>query len=148
MNPRASEEHTDRHVRPGGHVMVLARGRMIVVCALAALLQAGCADKATSPSVPERDVSLVVSPTGGDPSSPVVADARITNVGKMPVWHCDGCGCGNGVELTVLGPDGTVVWLHDPRAVGPACPDGVVPLEPGRDVRGRLVFTGTLFMIG
>jgi len=125
--------------------MTLLRHGLIVACATAMVFQAGCASKVTRPSVTEFDISLLVSPTVGGPISPVVADVRITNVGNTRVWHCAGCGC-DGVELTVLGPDGNMVWLRDPRAVGPACPPLVVPLEPGRDVAGRLVFTGTLFI--
>jgi hypothetical protein len=130
----------------GGDIMALLQRALIVACTLAILLQGGCAGEVTRPSTTDVDISLVVSPRVGSSISPVVADVRITNSGNLRVWHCEGCSCGNGIELTVLGPDGTMVWLRDPKAVGPACPDGFAPLEPSRDVAGRLVFTGTLFM--
>ena len=120
----------------------------MVASALAVLLQAGCGGRTTRPAVTDVGLSLNISPAVGTPSPPVVADARVRNTGSARVWHCEGCGCGNGVGVTVLGPDGVAVWLHDPRALLPACPDGAVPLEPGGDLGGRLVFTGTLYVAG
>jgi hypothetical protein len=126
---------------------MLSRGAM-VVGALAVLLQSGCAERATRPIVTDVDLSLAASPAVGSPSLPVAADVRVSNVGNTRVWHCVGCGCGNGIALTVLGPDGVEVLLSDPNAPMPLCADGSEPLEPGGDLAGRLVFTGTLYEQG
>jgi len=128
--------------------MTLVPRVAIVAGALALLLQAGCAERAMRPAVTDIDLSLAASPAVGGPSLPVVADVRVSNAGNTRVWHCEGCGCGNGIGLTVLGPDGVEVWLRNPNAPVPLCPDGFTPLEPGRDLGARLVFTGTLYATG
>lgn len=128
--------------------MALLRHVMTIACVLALLLQAGCASNTTTtrPSVTRVDLSMEVSPAAGRPFYPIVADVWVKNVGNTRVWHCAGCGCGNGVGLDVLGPDGTRVLLWDPNAPVPLCADGPVPLDPGQELRGRIVFTGTLFV--
>ena len=128
--------------------MALVPRGAVVAGALAVLLQAGCSGRATRPTVTDVDLSVAASPVAGSPSLPVVADARVSNAGTTRVWHCEGCGCGNGIGLTVLGPDGVEVWLRDPNAALPLCPDAVMPLDPGRDLGARLVFTGTLYANG
>lgn len=121
---------------------------VVVVGAAAILLQAGCAGRATRPNVTGVNLALAVSPAEGSPSLPVVADVRLSNVGTTRVWHCEGCSCGNGIGFTVLGPEGGEVWLRDPNAQLPACPDGVTPLEPGQALGDHLVFTGALYESG
>lgn len=128
--------------------MALVPRSAMAAGALAVLLQAGCAERATRPTVTDVNLSVSASPAVGSPSLPVVADVRVSNAGNTRVWHCEGCGCGNGIGFTVLGPDGVEVWLRDPNAVVPLCADGVIPLEPGRDLGARLDFTGTLYVKG
>jgi hypothetical protein len=119
-----------------------------VVGALGILLEVGCAGRATRPTVTAVNLALAASSAEGSPSVPVVADVRLSNVGTTRVWHCEGCSCGNGIGFTVLGPDGDEVWLRDPNAVLPMCPDGVTPLEPGQALGDHLVFAGTLYEAG
>jgi len=110
------------------------------------LLQAGCSIKATHPVATQVQLALTASPGSGSPALPVVVNARVDNRGITRVWHCEGCGCGNGFSFTVLGPDGVAVATSDPRAQGPLCPDQDVPLEPGSNLSDRLLFAGTLYV--
>ncbi len=129
--------------------MSLAPSIPLVAGAIAVLvLQGGCVGEATRPSVTNVRLSLSAAPEVGSPSQPVAADVRVTNAGNTRVWHCEGCGCGNGIGFTVLGPEGAEVALRDPNAVLPLCPDGIVPLEPAAALGGRLVFSGTLYVTG
>jgi hypothetical protein len=118
------------------------------VGALAVVVQAGCASQMTRPNVTDIRLSLAVAPATGSPTQPVGLDVHVSNVGTTRVWHCDGCGCGNGISVSVLGPDGAEVELQDPNAPRPACPDGHVPLDP-RETLGRMFpFSGTLYVSG
>jgi len=113
--------------------------------AVAVLLQSGCAERPTLPRATHVQLSVTASPGSGSPALPVVVDARAENVWITRVWHCTGCGCGNGFGFSVLGPDGAAVWLSDPKGPWPLCPDGFTPLDPGTEIGDRLVFTGTLY---
>ena len=112
------------------------------------VLQAGCAKEGTRPAVTQVQLSVAAGPAMGSPSRPVAIDVRATNVGNMPVWRCEGCGCGNGIGVTVLGPDGAEVLLRDPNGVHPLCADGMVRLEPAGTIESRVVFSGLLYMAG
>ena len=120
----------------------------MIACALLLLVQSGCARKTTQPSVTQVDISVAASPATGSPALPVVADARVVNTGNTNVFHCVGCGCGNGLNFTVLGPDGNAVLLTDPHAPVPLCGDWFAALEPGSGLANRLTFTGTLYTPG
>jgi hypothetical protein len=119
----------------------------LIATAVAVLLQSGCASETTHPGATNVKLSLTASPGSGSPSLPVVVDARVDNLGITRVWHCEGCGCGTGLSFTVLGPDGVAVATSDPNGPWPLCPDHTAPLEPGRDIGDRLLFTGTLYVI-
>jgi hypothetical protein len=69
--------------------------------------------------------------------------SRVTNAGDTRVWHCGGCGCED--SFKVLGPDGSEVSLRDPKAAGPLCPVGIVPLEPEQTLEASDSFTGVLY---
>ena len=127
--------------------MSLATRAAAVVGALAVLVQAGCATRATRPIVTDIRMSLAVAPSAGGPSRPVVADVRVTNVGTTRVWHCQGCGCGNGIGLSVLGPDGAEVAISDPNVPHPACADGPAPFDPTRILERGFTFSGTLYVL-
>jgi len=116
-----------------------------VVGALAVLVQAGCIARTTRPIVTRVDLSVAALPAAGRPSVPIVIDARVTNAGSVPVWLCQGCGCGDGVALTVLGPDSVEVRLSDPGHPSPICPEVFGSFDPGHSLAERLVFTGTLY---
>ena len=109
------------------------------------ILQAGCARETTRPDVTEVQLSAAVGPAVGSPSRPVTIDVLAANIGNVPLWRCDGCGCGNGIGVSVLGPDGAEVLLRDPNAVLPMCADGMVRLEPAGTVGSRVVFSGVLY---
>lgn len=115
------------------------------VGALAVLVQAGCIARTTRPSVTGVDLSVAALPAAGRPSVPVVIDARVANSGSTRVFHCQRCGCGEGVALTVLGPDSVEVVLRDPGHPTPICPDVLGGFDPGQALAERLVFTGTLY---
>src|SRR5207249_8578832 len=110
-----------------------------------ALSTVGCARETTRPAITQVRIALNAAPATGDRSHPVALVVRVTHAGATRVWHCEGCGCGNGIHVTVLGPDGQTVALHDPNAIGPACPDGEVPLLRGGALEAHEAFTGTLF---
>jgi hypothetical protein len=116
-----------------------------VVSALAILVQFGCFPVTTRPSVTSVDLSVAALPASGRPSVPVVVDAEVTNAGSTRVWHCQGCGCGDGVALTVLGPDSVEVRIQDPGHPSPLCPDAFGSFDPGGSLAEHLVFTGTLY---
>ena len=114
----------------------------------AAVLQSGCGREPTHPAVTDIRVAVTAAPEVGSPSAPIAIHVLVTNVGNTRVWHCSGCGCGNGIGITVLGPDGTAVALTDPAAPMPLCPDGFVPLEPTQTLESGATFTGTLYQQG
>ena len=120
--------------------------RVAVVAGVLAVLQAGCAEKTTRPAITAVTLSLATSPAVGNPSQPIVADVRVRNVGDTRVWYIEGCGC-DAISLRVLGPDGLEVLLRDPKAPGPLCPCGNIPLESRHSLGGRFgFFTGTLYV--
>src|SRR5206468_10528448 len=110
--------------------------RSVATGAVLLALASGCAKSPTRPAIDDIRLSVSTLPSMGEPGHPVSIEIRVVNSGKREVWHCEGCGCGNGIGLEVLGPDGTRVELNDPRAVLPACPDGPAPLEPGGVLSG------------
>ena len=109
-------------------------------------LASGCTKSPTRPPVTEVRLSLAVQPSVGGPSSPISMVVSALNAGGTQLWHCEGCGCGNGVSLTVLAPDGTPVAPSDPRLPQPLCPDGAVPLRPGDVLTNGGRFTGVLYV--
>lgn len=118
-----------------------------VACGLVLFaLAAGCAKDTTRPPITDIRLTLDATPETGDPSHPVTLDARVVNPGDIRMWHCEGCGCGNGIGLVVLSPDGEKVELQDPRSSLPMCPDGAAPLESGGHLDARIVFNGTLYV--
>jgi hypothetical protein len=120
--------------------------RLAAITFAALALSPGCGGSPTRPAGSDIRLSLSVLPQAGSPSDPIAIDLRAVNAGDTPVWHCDGCGCGNGTSLRILGPDGAPVALT-PFSVGPACPDGFVPFEPGGVLTNSVRFTGVLYRI-
>ena len=119
----------------------------IVALAFALLaMSPGCAKSPTRPGGLDVQLSLSVQPSMGGPSTPIAIDIHATNAGVTQVWHCDGCGCGNGVHFQVLGPDGVPVALN-PGGLLPACPDGLAPLPPGGVLVSASQFTGVLYKL-
>lgn len=116
----------------------------IAIAALVAALS-GCGREVTRPAVTNVQFSLSASPETGSPSSPVTVSAQVSNAGATRVWHYVACGGDNTISVEVLGPDGRRVVLDDPKAVGPACPPGMAPLEPGGTLAGGSLFTGVLY---
>ncbi len=110
--------------------------RITMLAGALAVLQAGCAEKTTRPVITAVTLSLATSPAVGNPSQPIVADVRVRNVGDTRVWYTEGCGC-DAISLRVLGPDGLEVLLRDPKALGPLCPCGSIPLESRQSLGGR-----------
>src|SRR5438552_16226462 len=101
--------------------------RSVATAAVFLALASGCAKAPTRPATADIRLSVSTLPSMGDPGHAVSIEIRVVNSGKAEVWHCDGCGCGNGISLKVLGPDGAPVELNDPRAFLPPCPDGLTP---------------------
>ena len=91
-------------------------------------------------------LSLSVQSSGG-PAQPVSIETRAVNGSGLEAWHCQGCGCGNGTSVTVLGPgpEGTPVLLTDPREAVALCPDTMVPWSADGVVENKAQFTGTLY---
>jgi len=116
-----------------------------VTLALSALVS-GCSTNPTRPADPYVQMSLTVQPFAGSPSNPISIILRAVNAGVTPVWHCDGCGCGNGTYFKVLDPSGTVVALYDPNGPKLGCPDGPVVLPPDSVLKNHESFTGVLYV--
>jgi hypothetical protein len=121
--------------------------RFFLSLAIAAVfLESGCGKEPTRPAVTDVRFALTATPDVGGPSAPITVRGRVTNAGNTRVWHCSGCGCGDGLNIKILGPDGSEVALRDPKAVGPAaCPDGFEPIEPGETFEPARSFTGILY---
>jgi hypothetical protein len=113
------------------------------MCALFLILQAGCSREVTRPQT--IDVRLDVVAEGGSPQ-PVAMKVKVQNVGNVAMVHCAGCGCGNGIQITVLGPDGHEVLVLDPNRPVPLCVDGPSALDPGGVLEDGLTFNGMLFV--
>jgi len=124
--------------------------RRFLPCMVAGLvLQCGCGHEPTRPPVTDVRLAVTATPDVSGPSAPALMRAVVANVGKTRVLHCSGCGCGNGVSITILGPDGTEVALHDPNAPAPGCADGLdQPLEPAGTLERDDSFTGVLYQRG
>jgi hypothetical protein len=127
----------------------------VVAATLTLIVVSGCSESLTRTAKPESNepilgvpaVELTVSalPPVGGPSQPISIESRAVNATGSGFWHCQGCGCGNGMTLTILGPDGSPVALRDPREEPPLCPDTMVPWASNASVESRLPFTGTLY---
>ena len=118
--------------------------RFSLLCLLAGtVVGSGCGKEPTRPVVTDVRFVVTVTPAVGSPSAPISVRSRVTNAGNTPVWRCGGCGCEDG--FSILGPDGSEVALRDPKAVGPACPPGVEPLEPAETFEVAGSFTGILY---
>jgi hypothetical protein len=121
------------------------RNSLAAPIALSLLL--GCSKSATRPATPDVRLSVTASPAAGRPSEPTTIELSVRNAGDATVWHCEGCGCGNGSAITILGPDGNEVVLTDPLNPVPACADRVnAALDPGGVIESHLVFEGTLYV--
>src|SRR6266850_488011 len=117
-----------------------------LLCLFAGLVvESGCGKGPTRPGVTNLRFAVTAAPDVGGPSTPITLRSRVTNAGNTRVWHCSGCGCDDGFTIKVLGPDGGEVVLRDPNAVGPACPPGVMPLEPAETLEVPASFTGVLY---
>lgn len=99
-----------------------------------------------NPRVTDIQLSVLTSSNQGTPPDSLEFRGVVKNAGTTSVWHCEGCGCGNGITLSVLGPDGLPVLIQDPNRIGPACPDGTVPLGAGEKISRGDFFTGTLYV--
>jgi hypothetical protein len=120
--------------------------RFSLLCLVAALVVgSGCRKEPTRPAVTDVRIAVTAAPDVGGPSAPITMRSRVLNAGNTPVWRCGGCGCEDDFSIKVLGPDGSEVALRDPNAVGPACPPGVVPLEPAETLESAGSFTGILY---
>jgi len=111
---------------------------------VAIVLAAGCADSTRPRDVPEVALTVTLSSPTGNPSAPISFGATARNVGTMQLWRCQGCGCGNGLGVYVLGPDGKNVVLHD-NPFPLDCPDGQVAFERDASVQSSDAFTGVLY---
>jgi hypothetical protein len=121
--------------------------RISLAAPIALLLLVGCSKTATRPATPDVRLSVTASPAAGRPSEPTTIELSVRNAGDATVWHCEGCGCGNGSAITILGPDGKEVVLTDPLNPVPACADRVnATLEPSGVLESRLLFDGTLYV--
>jgi len=110
------------------------------------VLLVGCSQTVTRPSPPDVRLSVTASPAVAQPSEPAAIELSVRNAGNATVWHCEGCGCGNGSAIAILGPDGIEVALTDPWGPYPACAEREdAVLEPGGALESRFVFDGTLF---
>ena len=127
---------------------MLSRIRVVSLSATLALLTflPACTKSPTEPPVTIVTLSVTAAPATGSPSNPVSMELRAINAGGTQIWHCEGCGCGNGTCLTVLDPTGNVVALTDPKAPLPACPDGSIPLAPQGVLTNGFQFTGVLYV--
>ena len=120
--------------------------RFSLLCLVAGLVvESGCGKGPTRPAVTDIRFTVTAAPDVGGPSAPIALRGRVTNAGNTRVWHCSECGCEEGFSIKVLGPDGSEVALRDPKAVGPLCPPGVVPLEPRETLEAQASFTGVLY---
>jgi hypothetical protein len=123
--------------------------RISLWCVLAgAVLLSACGKEPSRPPVTDVQFAATATPDVGDPSAPVSVRALVVNAGRTRVLHCSGCGCGNGIGIRILGPDGDEVALRDPNAPRLACADSDVPLESGKSLDRTDLFTGVLYERG
>ena len=121
-----------------------ARLRMpVALCGLFLILQPGCSREVTRPQAIDVRLDVVAE---GDPPQPVTMKVKVRNAGSVTMVHCEGCGCGNGIQITVLGPDGHEVLVLDPKRPVPLCLDGPSALDPGGVLEGGLTFNGMLYV--
>jgi hypothetical protein len=119
----------------------------MLVGTLAVLLQGGCGKESTRPAVTDVGLAVAAKPHVGGPRAPVTVHALARNTGNARVWHCRGCGCGNGMSIRILGPDGREVALQDPKTLRVGdCPDFLnEPLDPAETLEAGARFTGVLY---
>ena len=124
--------------------------RFSLLCLIAGLVvESGCGKELTRPVVTDLRFAVTAAPDVSGPSTPITLRSRVTNAGNTRVLHCSGCGCGNGIWIVILGPDGKEVALHDPNAPQPGCQDRMdEPLEPAMILEGGDRFTGVLYQRG
>jgi hypothetical protein len=115
----------------------------LALCGLFLILQAGCSHEVTRPQT--IDVRLDVA-AEGSPPQPVMMKVKVHNAGNVTMVHCAGCTCGNGIQITVLGPDGNEALVLDPKRPVPLCPDGPYALDPGGVIEDGLAFNGALYV--
>ena len=119
---------------------------LLGLCSLGLMAPMGCSRSVTRPATVDVQLALstVLQSTESGPAFEL--SAKVGNAGTTRVWHCEGCGCGNGITIDVLGPDGKQVLLLDPRRLMPLCPDGPAALEPGGGLASGLTFNGRLYV--
>jgi hypothetical protein len=127
------------------HVPTCRRVRL-ALCGLTLAIQAGCSNEVTRPQTIDVRLDVAAAPPVGSPTDAVMMKVKVHNAGNVTMVHCVGCGCGNGIQITVLGPDGNEVLVLDPKRPVPLCLDGPSALDPGGVLEDGLAFNGTLFV--
>src|SRR3989442_15329463 len=124
--------------------------RISLWCVIAGVvLESGCGKHPTRPAVTDVKLTVTATPDVGGPSVATSVRVLVVNAGNTRVLHCSGCGCGNGIGIRILGPDGSEVALRDPNAPHPGCADrSDEPLEPAKTLDGGDRFTGVLYQRG
>jgi len=118
----------------------------LALCGLTLAIQAGCSNEVTRPQTIDVRLDVAAAPPVGSPTDAVMMKVKVHNAGSVTMVHCVGCGCGNGIQITVLGPDGNEVLVLDPKRPVPLCLDGPSALDPGGVLEDGLAFNGTLFV--
>jgi len=116
----------------------------LLLCGMLVALFADCATP-TRPVGQDVGLDLVLSAASGGPGEVVTATATVSNLGETAIYHCEGCGCGVGIDLGVLDPNGRPVGVVDPRSPHPTCADDLMALLPKKQKYAVLTFNGTLY---
>jgi len=134
-------------------MLVSRRVALAAMLLLAAVL--GCGHGPTQPPVAIVLMSLSATASaplrahlvaGASTANRVTLSAKVINAGPTQVWHY-GCCYTPMVGIDVLGPDGKVVLLTDPKiAASLDCPCGPAPFPTGEDRSSSLTFNGTLYV--
>src|SRR5262245_50599943 len=107
LTPLGLKAYSLRTPSPGDlAAMHSGRRTSLVAFSLVLLALAGCSGDVLRPQVQDIRLSVTATPQVADPSHPVALTATVVNAGPLTMWHCEGCGCGNGIGMGVLGPDG------------------------------------------
>lgn len=122
--------------------------RPLLVLSLISLVLAGCASQ---PSRPRRDpilMTLTLSATSGDPSHPINATVRLTNLGEEAATllaSCSRAGFGPGVHA----PDRANILDACEECAPPVpCPVMLcapIQLRPGQTIERSVEYSGTLY---